>query len=216
MNCHCQGIETQFDEREAAWKLADYRRSGPARTTRILLDALMDAGVQGLTLLDIGGGVGAIPHALLTAGVRSATSVDASSAYLAAARSEAERQGHADRVRAYHGDFVALADELAPADIVTLDRVICCYPDMPALVGRSAAKAARLYGLVYPRDTWWITAGVAVVNRLFWLQRTPFRIFAHRSAAVDAVVRRSGLAPRFTRTTALWQIVVYARESALP
>jgi hypothetical protein len=52
-----------------------------------------------------------------------------------------------------YGDFVALAPALSAADVVTLDRVICCYDDMPALVGRSAALAERLYGVVYPRDT---------------------------------------------------------------
>src|SRR6266508_3431844 len=82
------------------------------------------------------------------------------------------------------------ADAIEPADIVTLDRVICCYHDMPALVGRSSAKATRLYGLVYPRDTWWVRAGLQAENALLWLQRTPFRVFTHRSAEVDTVVRR--------------------------
>src|SRR5947199_213845 len=83
-------------------------------------------------------------------GASGATDVDASAAYLAAAREEAARQGHAERVAYHHGNFVDLAATLPPADIVTLDRVICCYHDMPALVERSSAKAARLYGLVYP------------------------------------------------------------------
>ena len=45
-----------------------------------------------------------------------------------------------------------MSDEIEAADVVTLDRVICCYPDMEALVGRSAERALRLYGLVHPRD----------------------------------------------------------------
>jgi magnesium-protoporphyrin O-methyltransferase len=50
------------------------------------------------------------------------------------------------------GDFVALASELPSVDIVTLDRVICCYPHMEALVAGSASKARRLYGAVFPRE----------------------------------------------------------------
>ena len=93
MNCsQCQGIESVFDRKTAAQKLTQYRRQGPDQTTRMLIDALKSEGVEDLTLLDIGGGVGAIQYELIKAGVRSATSVDASSAYLAVARDEAQRQ----------------------------------------------------------------------------------------------------------------------------
>jgi magnesium-protoporphyrin O-methyltransferase len=210
--CQCCGIESQFDQAEAERKLREYRRRGPARTTRILLSAIAAENIQGLTLLDIGGGVGAIQHALLQAGAAHAVGIDASSAYLSAAKDEATRQGHIDRVSYQHGNFVDLADSIAPADIVTLDRVICCYHDMPALVGRSAAKAARFYGLVYPRDVWWVRAGVRAENGLLWLQRTTFRIFAHSRSAVDAVVRHNGLEPVFTRNAGIWQVIVYARH----
>src|SRR5215208_834267 len=197
--CQCRGIESQFDRNEAERKLREYRRRGPARTTRILLDALMAESIQGRTLLDIGGGIGAIQHALLKAGVARAVDVDASSAYLSAAKAEATRQGYAERVSYQHGNFVELADSIPPADIVTLDRVICCYHDMPALVGRSAAKATRLYGLVYPRDVWWVRTGVWAANAMLWLERTTFRIFAHSRSAVDAVVQRNALERIFTR-----------------
>jgi 2-polyprenyl-3-methyl-5-hydroxy-6-metoxy-1,4-benzoquinol methylase len=210
--CQCRGIESQFNQAEAERKLREYRRRGPARTTRILLDALMAEHIQGLTLLDIGGGVGAIQHALLKAGVSRAVDVDASSAYLSAAKTEATRLGHADRVGYQHGNFVDVADSIPPAGIVTLDRVICCYHDMPALVDRSAAKAARLYGLVYPRDVWWVRAGVRAANAMLWMERTTFRIFAHSRIAIDAVVRRNGLERIFTRDAGLWQVVIYARH----
>jgi magnesium-protoporphyrin O-methyltransferase len=206
-------MESQFDRGEAGRKLRAYRTGGPPRSTRILLGALVAEGVAGMTLLDIGGGVGAIQHELLKAGAERATNVEASNAYLDVARAEAMRQGHADRATFHHGDFVALADEIAPADIVTLDRVICCYHDMPALVGRSSTKARRLYGLVYPRDTWWVRAGVKAENGMHWLERTPFRVFAHRSAEVDAVVRRNGLEQRFKRNAGPWQVIVYARQT---
>ena len=117
-----------------------------------------------------------IQHELLRAGAAQASGVEAAPAYLAAAREEAARQGHAERLRLHRGDFVALAPELPPADIVTLDRVICCYPDLPALVGLSAAHARRVYGLVYPRDTWWVKVGLALGNLALRLRRNPFRV----------------------------------------
>src|SRR3972149_5220101 len=89
MSCaQCQGIERMFDRRAAERELRQYRAAGPGGTTRLLIDALKAEGVAGLTLLDIGGGVGAIQHELLRAGGRRATAVDASSADLDAARAE--------------------------------------------------------------------------------------------------------------------------------
>jgi magnesium-protoporphyrin O-methyltransferase len=211
--CQCQGIESQFNRAEAARKLREYRRGGPARSTRLLLDELTREPLAGQSLLDIGGGIGAIQHGLLDAGLASATDVDASSAYIDAARDEAARQGHAERVTYRHGNFVEIAATLPSADIVTLDRVICCYHDMPALVACSAAKAKRLYGLVYPRDTWWVRAGVGAENLLLWLQRSTFRTFAHSSAAVDAIARGHGLHQRFARNAGIWQVVVYERRT---
>src|SRR3972149_2862417 len=120
MSCaQCQGIERMFDRRAAERELRQYRAAGPGGTTRLLIDALKAEGVAGLTLLDIGGGVGAIQHELLRAGVRSPTSVDASSAYLDAARAEVARRGDADRVVCHHGDFVDVAPRIEPQDIAT-------------------------------------------------------------------------------------------------
>lgn len=210
----CVGIERQFNARQAQRELRAFQKKGPSRTTTLLVQALREQGVEGLTLLDIGGGIGTIQHLLLAAGVPRATDVDASTGYLAAARAESERQGQADRVRYLHGNFVEIADQIAPADIVTLDRVICCYPDMPALVGQSAAKAGKLYGVVYPRDVWWMRLGVIFIDFMLRLRRFPFQVFVHHTAAVEAVICERGLERRFYRTTGPWQVAVYVRGTA--
>jgi magnesium-protoporphyrin O-methyltransferase len=209
--CQCQGIERLFDRREAQRKLDAYARHGPDRTTRLMLDAVKAAGVEGATLLDIGGGVGVAQLELLAAGVRGATDVDASSAYLDVAREEARRRGYGEQVSYRHGDFVALAPEIEPADIVTLDRVICCYHDMRALVRASAAKARRLYGLVYPRDAWWTRGYSATENMVFRVRRHSYRSFVHPTRLVDAVVRGAGLERRALHQGAFWQVVLYVR-----
>ncbi len=207
----CCGFETQFNRKLAAGDLRKYRKHGPVRTAQMLIDALRAEGVEGLTLLDIGGGVGALQHELLKAGVEHATGVDASAAYLDAVVEEAERQGHTDRVRHRHGDFVEVAAALDPAGVVTLDRVICCYPDMEALVGLSAQRAQRLYGVVYPRRTWWTRLGFTLINGIQRLRRRSFRAFLHSPDAVDALIRAEGLTRRFYGTTFMWQVVVYGR-----
>src|SRR3990172_7589916 len=126
MNCtQCQGIEELFSEDFVARELKRYRKRGPDKTTRMMIEALKKEQLEGLTLLDIGGGLGAIQHELLRAGVGSATDIEASWAYLNAAKTEAVRQGYAERVRYQHGNFIDVAANVPPADIVTLDRVIC-------------------------------------------------------------------------------------------
>jgi magnesium-protoporphyrin O-methyltransferase len=215
-DCHCiQAIESLFNEKEARNNLKAYRKDGPAGTTRILIDALKSLAkdVEGMTLLDIGGGVGAIQHELLNAGVSRATGVDASTAYLKAAQKEAKRQGHADKVTYHHANYVDLAPQIPPADIVTLDRVICCYHDVQALVGLSAAKASALYGLVYPRDTWWTRAAVHLANLYFRVVRNPFRTYVHHTQTVNSLVRDNGLQQRFYKTSGPWQVVVYVRSA---
>lgn len=148
--CQSQAADAVFDERMAQRDLQQYRKKGPARTTRILLDALTAEGVEGATLLDIGGGIGAIPNALLEAGVTEAVAVDASSAYSEVARKEAVRRGRDELISYHHGDFVEFAQRIEPAEVVTLDRVICCYDDMEALVGAPLRGCLPARQLVEP------------------------------------------------------------------
>ena len=213
--CQCQGIERFFDKKVAAKDLKRYRKKGTTGTTRTLIEALKAEGLEGLTLIDIGGGIGVIQHELMDAGVASATNVDASSAYVETAREEAKRRGYADRVTYHHGNFVEMASELAPADVVTLDKVICCYHDMDGLVGASSKLAGKLYGVIYPRDTWWVKlifrTAYSVARLYFLIKRNPFCVYLHSTQAVDALVRSNGLKQLSYKASGIWQVVVYSR-----
>ena len=209
--CQCEGLERQFGRRTARHELRRFRKRGPVSTTRILIDALRLEGVADASILDIGGGVGAIYHELLGAGARDAVHVDVSSEYLVVAREEAERRGHAARVQFVRGDFVDVATTLSDSDAVTLDRVICCYPDMERLVRLSADKARRLVGAVYPRKAWWMRLMAVSVNAFCRLRRSAFRTYIHPPASIDAVLRARGFERRSFRRTLAWEIAVYAR-----
>src|SRR5215510_6409672 len=125
MPCNCCEMENNtFGEDEAKANLKDYRRRGPAKQTKFILEAIRSLRLKDAALLDIGGGIGVIHHELLEDVAREATHVDASSAYLKVATEEAKRKGHADRIKFIHADFTDVASDLPPADIVTLDRVV--------------------------------------------------------------------------------------------
>jgi Methyltransferase domain len=205
--------DEQFNAEEARRDLLEYRASGPDPSTRRLVHALIAQGVEGATLLDIGGGVGAVQLELLAAGAASSVDVDASADYLEVAEAEAEERGWRDRTRYLHGDFTGMAAEIQAADIVTLDRVICCYPDARALIGHSASKARRLYGLVHPVDRWWTRLLAALGNLGSRLFRNPYRLYIHRQELIDMLVRAEGLEPVSVRTAWYWRTAVYRRAT---
>ena len=213
--CCRPDYDALFDDRTARRELAAYRRNGAKGTTRRLVEAIAAEGVTSATLLDIGGGVGVIGVELLHRGARHLTDVDASGPYLAAARSETDRRGFGERSTFLHGDFVQRAAEVPAADVVTLDRVVCCYDDWQALIDRSAERATRLLGLVYPRDRWWMRAGIGIVRRVGRLfgQALPFNV--HPESAVDARIRGAGFVPILQDRGALWQTALYRRTSGI-
>jgi predicted TPR repeat methyltransferase len=212
--CGCDTFAAIFDRRTAERDRDRYREKGPDRSTGMLLDLIRDRGVQGASLLDVGGGIGVIDQELLRAGVSRAVLCDASPEYLAVALDEARRTNVLDRMEVVEGDFVRRSAEIAQADVVTLDRVICCYGDMDSLVTRSARLAQRLYGVVVPRDRLIIRIGLWLEGILFALRRSPYRPYAHRNALIDRRVAEQGLQPVAETGTFGWRVVLYARTSA--
>jgi magnesium-protoporphyrin O-methyltransferase len=200
-----------FDDDHAEDELKRYRKRGPRRTTRILIRELLALGVEGRTALDVGGGVGAVHLALLEAGAREATDVDASAAFLRAAKKEAIRRGLSSRVTHRHGDFVELASQTSAADIVALDKVVCCYEDAQALLALAAERARRILGLVYPRDGW-LTRLVNWVFNLKWLRSVDsFRTFVHSRKKVEEVIMARGFQLLHRIPCGFWQVTVFSQ-----
>ena len=213
MPCNCCEItDNAFSEAEARGELRNYRRRGPMHQTRLILDAIRSAGLQNANLLDIGGGVGAIHHELLEDIAREATHVDASSAYLKQAKGEAARRGHSERVHFIHADFTDVADQLPEADIVTLDRVVCCYPDFRRLLKSAAEHSRRVLALTYPRQTWYMRMGLRVMNFFQRLRRDPFRVFLHPVSEMDALLKSEGFERVSLRRLFVWEMASYQRR----
>ena len=162
-------------------------------------------------MLGVGGGVGAIEIELLRAGAQEATVVEISDAYDSEARALLTERGLERRVERRHGDFVAAEEMVAPADVVVMHRVVCCYPDVDALVGAAAQHTRRLLAMSFPRDTWWARLGSRVVN-LFSKTVWEFESFIHPHAKIFAAARAAGLRPVHERTGRLWHVAVLERS----
>jgi magnesium-protoporphyrin O-methyltransferase len=212
-SCACEEIGSEFDRAKAEKELRKFDRRGPLANTRRLIDQLRTRVRASDSLLDIGGGVGAIHHLLLDAGVERAVHLDASSAFLDVARAEAARRGHAGRVEFLHADFVASADDIGSADVVTLDRVVCCYPDMETMVSIAAEKTRRLLGAVYPREVWWMRVAVSLENLMSRLRGSSFRMFLHSPEAIKARLAAKGLQRAWVYHSALWEVAIFERSS---
>lgn len=201
-----------FNDRAARDELRAYRRDGARGTTRRLIDALVAEDVEGASVIDVGAGVGVVGFELLEAGAASLTDIDASHAYLEAARSEAQRRGLSDRAEFHFGDFVGLAPSLERADILALDRVVCCYGDARALTAAATNSSRRLIGLVYPIDRWWVRLGIRAANLALWVGRQSYRGYVHRVRVVDGAIRSGGFERVFLHRGWIWQVVVYRRS----
>ncbi len=214
MPCNCCEItDNAFSEAEARSELRRYRRKGPAKQTVLLLNAIRSLNLRNAALLDIGGGIGVIHHELLNDVVYEATHVDASSAYLKEAQSESARRGNSERVRFVHADFTDVAAQVPEADVVTLDRVVCCYPDFRRLLQAAADHSRRALAFTYPRETWFLRIGLGLINFFQRLRRDPFRVFLHPVEEMDALLRREGLERVSRRRLLVWEMALYQRTT---
>jgi SAM-dependent methyltransferase len=204
--------DQQFNEKKATGELKRYRTRGPRPTTRLLQESIEQTGTLNGTLLDIGSGIGSLTFRLLESGATHAVAVDASSAYNVVARQEAERLGRADAVRFVHADFVVVAPDLPAAALVTLDRVVCCYPSYEALLNPALRHAEECFALSYPRDLWYVRLGVLLENAQRRLTKNPFRTYVHPAVRMEAVIRSAGFELSTRRKTWMWSIDVYTRH----
>jgi SAM-dependent methyltransferase len=210
---YCDTAGKQFTADKAATELKHYLAKGEGVTTRLLRTGLERAKLIEGSLLDIGAGIGALTFALLDRGVASAVALDASESYVKTARTEAERRGVAQRVRFVHADFVQAANDVAPAAIVTLDRVVCCFPAFEPLLREAVRHATLALALSYPRDRWYVRAGMALENAM--RRRSSFRTFVHPPARMERIVRDGGFDLISRQTSLIWAVDVFARRSPI-
>lgn len=176
----------------------------------MLLAGLSHAELTRGTVLDVGAGIGSLTFELLEQGVERATIVEASAAYADAVTAEATRAGRASAVRVIRGDLLHVAAQVPSADIVTLDRVVCCYPRYEELLTTALERAARGFALSYPRERWYMRAAFASGNLL--LRTTSgFRAYVHPEAAIRRLIERAGFELVNHAHTMAWSADVFRR-----
>jgi 2-polyprenyl-3-methyl-5-hydroxy-6-metoxy-1,4-benzoquinol methylase len=193
-------------------ELRRYKRRGPDKPTRLLIESIKNEAAGNKSLLDIGGGIGAIQLELFKYGLGKSINVDASQAYQAVSKAEAENRRLANKTEYYFGDYTDLADGLPQSHIVTLDKVICCYPDADKLLDESLKKATEIYGLVFPRETILARIVFRLGNVWFKIRKSEFRTYLHPASKVESLIESHGFVKRSYNRTFFWHVITFKRE----
>lgn len=214
MSCcgHCRDAGDFFDLKTAQKDLKRYHRRGPDKSTRLLLNDIRQLGVEGNTLIDIGGGIGAIQIELFRAGLDKAINIDASVSYQKISREEAGKRGFEDQTVYRFGDASDILENMENAEFVTLDRVICCYPFADKLLLKSLQKTKTLIGLVFPRERWLSRIIFRAGNIYFRLKKSDFRSYLHSARHVHSLIVDEGFQQKNHQKTFLWHVKTYIRR----
>jgi phospholipid N-methyltransferase len=209
MTCCNNGLSDVFTDKSSRRDARKYRRKGLPARARKLLAAI--GSLENRTTLEIGVGAGGVTVEMLRRGASHSTGVDAVAGQLEAARKLAQEFQVADRAEFVLGDFTER--DVANADIVVLDRVVCCYPDWRALLTSAIVRANNTLAMTYPQDDW-IMHTVSRGMSAFWkLRRSEFRFRVHPATEMHAFLRANGFAPKVTSRYFGWEIMVAERAA---
>jgi len=210
--CNARGCEEFFTSRLAKRAAERYRKKGVDRTAERMLAFLEGNGIEGATVLEIGGGVGEMQIELLKRGAARTVNLELSHGYDEEAMRLVRDAGVEGRAERRLHDIAADPGSVEPADLVVLHRVVCCYPDYERLLSAAADHARRLLVFSYPPRNVLSRLLLCAQNLLFRLRRQEFRTFAHPPARLLGVVEERGLLLAYAHRPVIWQIAGFERR----
>jgi magnesium-protoporphyrin O-methyltransferase len=208
-----RGYTSIFSKRAARRDAKRYRKDGLDDTGEEMVAFLRERGVEGATVLEVGGGVGALQLELLKSGAARATNLELSPEYEDVAAELAQEAGVSERVERRLGDLVADPDLAGEADAVLMHRVVCCYPDYDGLVGAAAERTKRYLVMSFPRPRVLVRLGMGAVNFAARLLRWEYRTWVHPPEAIVAAAERHGLTLAVESRGRIWQVAALERRA---
>jgi magnesium-protoporphyrin O-methyltransferase len=211
--CRSGVCEEMFKPRKARGTLRRYRKKGLDNLEREMVSIASAQPLTGARILEIGGGIGTIQAELLAAGARSGEVLELVSAYEPYARELAREKGIEDRSAFRIADILEYPEAVAPADIVVLNRVVCCSPEGVRLTAVAAKLAGRMLLVIYPRDRSVVRVGMRFINGMFSMMGRSFRVFLHAPSSLSAAARAEGLSVAGTSRTFAWELTAFRRSA---
>ena len=211
MSCCTNGLSEMFNEDVSRSDADAYRKHGLPKRARKLLAAIRSATpLAGKQTLEIGVGVGAVSIEMLRQGAAAAVGVDAVASQLEQARILAQEKGVAERLELVLSDFTQTT-QVPEADVVVLDRVVCCYPDWQGLLTGAAEHARVAVALTYPRAVWWVKVLWWIADLWAKYTRDGFRLFIHSPQRMQELLAAQGFLPKVVGHYYWWEIAIAAR-----
>jgi 2-polyprenyl-3-methyl-5-hydroxy-6-metoxy-1,4-benzoquinol methylase len=204
--CNPRGCDGFFTPRLARRAAKRYREKGLDKKARRMVAFLEQQGIDGATVLEVGGGVGELQIELLKKGAARTVNLELSPAYDEEAMGLLREAGVEGRAERRLHDLAADPEAIEPADVVVLHRVVCCYPDYERLLGAAAEHARRLLIFSYPPRNAVSRLLIAAQTLFFRLRRIKFRTFAHPPTRMLAVLEERGLRRTYAYHPLVWQI----------
>ncbi len=192
-----------------------YKTKGLSKSSKVLLDFLVADGVKEKSTLELGCGAGGFTMELVNQGAASAVGIDLSVEMIKAANELSHARGAEDRVKYWQGN--AATADLPQADIVVMDKVICCYSDIGSLMKNATSASRDLVGFIVPRDEgilkWPLRLGVWIGNVIQKRRKSIF-FYLHSLPALDKSLRESGFTRRQKKSSRFWLVFLYGRTNA--
>ena len=209
--CCNNSYQDTFDHKRAHKEWKEYEKSGVKANSRPLMDLIRSVDLKAGSMLEIGGGIGALIFESFKLGLAKANYVDISQAYSDTFITALKEKGLREKVEPRLGDFVELSPEIPQVDLVVLDKVICCYENYEELIKASTAKSSQWYAITIPRDTWWVKLVHGFGNVFRKLQKNPFKSFIHAHQDIFSVLEKEGFSLRKEKKRREWQSFLLER-----
>ncbi|HEX6975059.1 MAG TPA: methyltransferase domain-containing protein [Vicinamibacterales bacterium] len=203
-----------FDERFARRVARRYRDRGATAVERRLVDFAVDHGLHGATVLEVGGGVGELQLELLDHGAARTVNLELSHEYEQEAQRLIAAAGFGGRVARTVGIDVARHPESVPhADLVLLNRVVCCYPEAQRLLSAAASRADRAIAFSHPRRNWATRLIAALENLMYRAGGRSYRAYIHDPESLCDAIRRAGFEIEAREPGFMWCVVGAVRRT---
>lgn len=200
-----------FRPKVAHKTLRRYRKKGLDEIERAMVSTASVGGLEGARILEIGGGIGTIQAELLAAGAEQGEIVELVDSYARYAQELAREKGLEGRTSFRVADVLEQPETVAPADIVVLNRVVCCSPEGVTLTGVAARLAQRVLVISFPRDRFWVRPVMRLMNGALWLMRRSFRVFVHTRESLVAAAEAEGLRLADSGHSLVWEFAAFRR-----
>lgn len=213
MSAQCCGTEwtDRFFSREARRYARRFKRKGLDKSQKHIAAMVQAHGLVGKSVLEVGCGVGGLHLTLLQEGASTATGIDIAKEMIEKARQLSGDLGLSDRTTYHVGDFATLNGAVSPADVLIMDKVVCCYESPLLLINRASVLCRKFLAVSYPRDSIiarFVFKGAVLVGKIL---RWKFRPYYHEPVFLERIIAGGGFRLVEQGRTVLWQINAYQK-----